>query len=73
MGQKLPEINSEDFCLGNCTAELNKDPDLEIPGKRVRLRPGLSVAESKGGGVGDCSFLLALRPGAVCASGAPCS
>lgn len=73
MGQELPEINSEHVCLGSCVAVLNKDPDLEIPGKRVRLRPGLAVAESKAGGVGDCSFLSALRPGAVCASGAPCS
>lgn len=45
---------------------LNEDADLEVRVKRVSLRPGLSVAESKGGGVGGCGFiknLLALRPG----------
>lgn len=40
MKLKLPEIHSEDVCLGNWVIALNKDPDPEVRGKRVSLRPG---------------------------------
>lgn len=57
--------------MGDWVTTPNKDPDSEIRGKRVSLGPGFSVAESKGRGAGDCSFLLALRPGAAYTAGAP--
>lgn len=40
---------------------LQPNENLAFRGKRVNLRPGFLMAESNGGGAGDCDFLQCLR------------